>query len=107
MHVYCFEAPPLFGRWRAPWRAGYQLGFLAIPSFLFRNVAETDFVIASFQSSRTDFSRRRMSSFSTSKRLLLPLMLLLIAGLVLPVAFAQETTGGLQRSEEHTSELQS
>ena len=37
-----------------------------------------------------------MSSFSTSKRLLLPLMLLLIAGLVLPVAFAQETTGGLQ-----------
>jgi len=37
-----------------------------------------------------------MSSFSTSKRLMLPLLLLLIAGLVLPVAFAQETTGGLQ-----------
>ena len=37
-----------------------------------------------------------MSSFSKSKRLLLPLLVLLIAGLVVPAVFAQETTGGLQ-----------
>ena len=37
-----------------------------------------------------------MSSFSTSKRVCLPLLLLLIASLIIPAAFAQETTGGLQ-----------
>jgi outer membrane receptor protein involved in Fe transport len=37
-----------------------------------------------------------MSSFSKSKRLLLPLLVLLIAGLVVPAVFAQETTAGLQ-----------
>src|SRR5689334_13631581 len=37
-----------------------------------------------------------MNSFSISKRLILSLVLLLIAGLVLPAALAQETTAGLQ-----------
>src|SRR6516164_3350723 len=37
-----------------------------------------------------------MNSFSISKRLFLPLVLLLIAGLVVPAVFAQETTGGVQ-----------
>jgi Carboxypeptidase regulatory-like domain/TonB-dependent Receptor Plug Domain len=37
-----------------------------------------------------------MSSFSKSKRLMLPLLVLLIAGLVVPAVLAQETTGGLQ-----------
>jgi Carboxypeptidase regulatory-like domain/TonB-dependent Receptor Plug Domain len=37
-----------------------------------------------------------MNSFSKSKRLMLPLLVLLIAGLVAPAVFAQETTGGLQ-----------
>ena len=37
-----------------------------------------------------------MNLFAISKRLFLPLALLLIAGLILPAAFAQETTAGLQ-----------
>ena len=37
-----------------------------------------------------------MSSFSKSKRLMLPLLVLLIAGLVVPAVFGQETTAGIQ-----------
>lgn len=37
-----------------------------------------------------------MNSFSKRKRLLLPLLVLLIAGLVVPAVLAQETTGGIQ-----------
>jgi hypothetical protein len=37
-----------------------------------------------------------MNSFSKSKRLILPLLVLLIAGLVVPAVLAQETTAGLQ-----------
>lgn len=37
-----------------------------------------------------------MSLLPTSKRVCLPLLLLLIASLIIPAAFAQETTGGLQ-----------
>jgi hypothetical protein len=45
---------------------------------------------------RFTFSRRRMKRLFTSKRLLSAVLVALVAALVVPAMFAQETTGGIQ-----------